>query len=91
MQKKAKGLLDRDTYKEATADTVFLSQVQNAPACMIYVVKPAVNDDGTRFVKRKFRLVICGNFLNPYGKTSTANLDIFVLRAVVTVGMTNGW
>eukprot|EP00971_Amphidinium_carterae_P103434 2047810-Amphidinium_carterae.1 len=37
-----------------------------------------------RFVKRKSRLVICGNFLNPYGETSTANLDVSVLRAVVT-------
>eukprot|EP00971_Amphidinium_carterae_P155896 3090740-Amphidinium_carterae.1 len=58
---------------------------------MVYVVKPAVNEDGTRFVKRKSRLVICGNFLNPYAETSTANLDISVLRAMVTVGLTNGW
>eukprot|EP00971_Amphidinium_carterae_P331692 6465423-Amphidinium_carterae.1 len=91
MNKELKGLLDRDTYEEVTADSVPLSQVQNAPARMVYVVKPAVKDDGTRFVKRKSRLVICGNFLNPYGETSTANLDISVLRAVVTVGMTNGW
>eukprot|EP00971_Amphidinium_carterae_P290735 5773205-Amphidinium_carterae.1 len=35
--------------------------------------------------------VAIANFLNPYGETSTANLDISVLRAVVTVGMTNGW
>eukprot|EP00971_Amphidinium_carterae_P350334 6491492-Amphidinium_carterae.2 len=27
------------------------------------------------------------NFLNPYGETSTANLDVSVLRAVVAVGM----
>eukprot|EP00971_Amphidinium_carterae_P321333 6386738-Amphidinium_carterae.1 len=90
-KEKLKGLLDRDTYEEVTADTVPLIQVQNAPARMVYVVKPAVNDDGTRFVKRKSRLVICGNFLNPHGETSTANLDISALRAVVTVGMTNGW
>eukprot|EP00971_Amphidinium_carterae_P090247 1786655-Amphidinium_carterae.1 len=91
MKKELKGLLDRDTYEEVAADKVPLAQVQNAPALMVYVVKPAVNDDGTMFVKRKSRLVICGNFLNPYRETSTANLDISVLRAFVTVGMTNGW
>eukprot|EP00971_Amphidinium_carterae_P148803 2950237-Amphidinium_carterae.1 len=58
---------------------------------MVYVVKPAIADDGTRFVKRKSRLVICGNFLNPYGETSTANLDIFVLRTLILVGLTNKW
>eukprot|EP00971_Amphidinium_carterae_P247501 4914454-Amphidinium_carterae.1 len=47
MKKELKGLLDRDTYEEVTADAVPLSQVQNAPAPMVYVVKPAVNDDGT--------------------------------------------
>eukprot|EP00971_Amphidinium_carterae_P022264 439072-Amphidinium_carterae.1 len=58
---------------------------------MVYVVKPAVKEDGSRYVNRKSRLVICGNFLQPYGETSTANLDVSVLRAVITVGMTNGW
>eukprot|EP00971_Amphidinium_carterae_P313191 6224328-Amphidinium_carterae.1 len=58
---------------------------------MVYVVKPAVKEDGSRYVKRKSRLVICGNFLQPYGETSTANLDVSVLHAVITVGMTNGW
>eukprot|EP00971_Amphidinium_carterae_P105704 2093262-Amphidinium_carterae.1 len=60
-------------------------------ARMVCVVKPAVRDDGSRFVKRKSRLLICGNFLNPYGETFTANLDVSVLRGVVTVGMNNGW
>eukprot|EP00971_Amphidinium_carterae_P062133 1229958-Amphidinium_carterae.1 len=76
MGKELKGLVDRKTYDEVSASEVSLSQVQNAPARMVYVVKPAIADDGTRFVKRKSRLVICGNFLNPYGETSTANLDI---------------
>eukprot|EP00971_Amphidinium_carterae_P319771 6355861-Amphidinium_carterae.1 len=58
---------------------------------MVYVVKPALKEDGSRYVKRKSRLVICGNFLKPYGETSTANLDVSVLRAVITVGMTYEW
>eukprot|EP00971_Amphidinium_carterae_P348216 6490385-Amphidinium_carterae.1 len=65
MRKDLKGLMDRDTYEEVPSDKVPVSQVQNAPARMVYVVKPAVNDDGS---------------------SSTANL-----RAVVTVGMNNGW
>eukprot|EP00971_Amphidinium_carterae_P052334 1030140-Amphidinium_carterae.2 len=74
MGKELKGLIDRETYDEVLSSDVSLSQVQNAPARMVYVVQPAIADDGTRFAKRKSRLVICGNFLNPYGKTSTANL-----------------
>eukprot|EP00971_Amphidinium_carterae_P301569 5991524-Amphidinium_carterae.2 len=89
MRKELKGLMDRDTYEEVPSEQVPMSQVQNSPGRMVYVVKPAVNDDGSRFVKRKSRLVICGNFLNPYGETSTANLDVSVLRVVVTVGMNN--
>eukprot|EP00971_Amphidinium_carterae_P283507 5627934-Amphidinium_carterae.1 len=91
MQKELKGLMDRDTYEEVPSNKVPTSQVQNAPARMVYVVKPAVRDDGSSFVKRKSRLVICGNFLHPYGETSTANLDVSVLRAVVTVGKNSGW
>eukprot|EP00971_Amphidinium_carterae_P053102 1045907-Amphidinium_carterae.1 len=91
INKELKGLLDRDTYEEVPASNVPLSQVQNAPARMVYVVKPVLQKDGCRYVKRKSRLVICGNFIQPYGETSTANLDVSVLRAVVTVGSTNGW
>eukprot|EP00971_Amphidinium_carterae_P273912 5436297-Amphidinium_carterae.1 len=95
MGKELKGLVDRKTYDEVSASDVPLSQVQNrwqnAPARMVYVVKPAIADDGTRFVKRKSRLVICGNFLTPYGETSTANLDISVLRTLISVGLTNKW
>eukprot|EP00971_Amphidinium_carterae_P143526 2843650-Amphidinium_carterae.1 len=91
MSKELKGLVDRETYNEVSADKVPLSQVQNAPARMVYVVKPAIGEDGTRFVKWKSRLVICGNFLNPYGETSTANLDISVLRSLLSVGLTNQW
>eukprot|EP00971_Amphidinium_carterae_P350566 6491623-Amphidinium_carterae.1 len=91
MQKELRGLMDRDTYEEVPLENVPMSQVQNAPARMVYVVKPAVREDGSRFVKRKSRLVICGNFLPSYGETSTANLDVSVLRAVVTAGMNNGW
>eukprot|EP00971_Amphidinium_carterae_P245526 4875830-Amphidinium_carterae.2 len=91
MGKELKGLVDRETYDEVSSTEVPLSQVQNAPARMVYVVKPAIADDGTRFVKRKWRLVNCGNFLNPYGETSTANLDISVLRTLISVGLTNKW
>eukprot|EP00971_Amphidinium_carterae_P224889 4461467-Amphidinium_carterae.1 len=66
-------------------------QVQSASARMVYKVRPALKKDGLRHVKRKSRLVICGNCLKPYGKTFTANLDVLVLRAVITVGMTYGW
>eukprot|EP00971_Amphidinium_carterae_P218655 4340043-Amphidinium_carterae.1 len=47
MNKELKGLMDRETYEEVSADMVPLSQVQNAPARMVYVVKPALNEDGT--------------------------------------------
>eukprot|EP00971_Amphidinium_carterae_P272333 5404640-Amphidinium_carterae.1 len=90
-EQRVKGLVDRETYNEVSAEKVPLSQVQNAPARMVCVVKPAVAEDGTRFVKRKSRLVICGNFLNPCGETSTANLDISVLRSLVSVGLSNHW
>eukprot|EP00971_Amphidinium_carterae_P268031 5317654-Amphidinium_carterae.1 len=56
MGKELKGLVDRETYDEVSSSNVPLSQVQNAPARMVYVVKPAIADDGTRFVKRKSRL-----------------------------------
>eukprot|EP00971_Amphidinium_carterae_P208115 4129437-Amphidinium_carterae.1 len=45
MSKELKGLLDRETYNEVSADKVPLSQVQNAPARMVYVVKPAIGED----------------------------------------------
>eukprot|EP00971_Amphidinium_carterae_P317915 6319816-Amphidinium_carterae.1 len=91
MGKELKGLVDRETYDEVSSRSVPLSQVQNAPARMVYVVKPAMANDGTRYVKRKSILVICGNFPNPYGETSTANLDISVLRTLISVGLTNRW
>eukprot|EP00971_Amphidinium_carterae_P057592 1138995-Amphidinium_carterae.1 len=47
MQKELKGLMDRETYEEVPSETVPIGQVQNAPARMVYVVKPAVRDDGT--------------------------------------------
>eukprot|EP00971_Amphidinium_carterae_P350134 6491400-Amphidinium_carterae.1 len=52
MGKELKGLVDRETCDEVSSSDVPLSQVQNAPARMVYVVKPAIADDGTRFVKR---------------------------------------
>eukprot|EP00971_Amphidinium_carterae_P172186 3413914-Amphidinium_carterae.1 len=76
MSKELQGLVARDTYEEVSAASVPLDQVQSAPARMVYVVKPALKEDGSRYVKRKSRLVICGNFLKPYGETSTANLDV---------------
>eukprot|EP00971_Amphidinium_carterae_P271465 5386572-Amphidinium_carterae.1 len=87
--KAVRGTVDkkREKWKESMSKelqglvAVPLSQVQNAPARMVYVVKPATKEDGSRHVKRKSRLVICGNFLQPYGETSTANLDVSVLRA----------
>eukprot|EP00971_Amphidinium_carterae_P243801 4841875-Amphidinium_carterae.3 len=47
MGKELKGLLDWKTYDKASSAEVSLSQVQNAPARMVYVVKPAIAEDGT--------------------------------------------
>eukprot|EP00971_Amphidinium_carterae_P105243 2084047-Amphidinium_carterae.1 len=63
MSKELKGLIDHDTYNEVSADTVPLAQVQNAPARMVYVVKPGMAEDGTIFVERKSSL---GLSLSPY-------------------------
>eukprot|EP00971_Amphidinium_carterae_P292372 5803827-Amphidinium_carterae.1 len=68
MSKKLQGLVDRNTYEEVPSASVPSDQVQSAPARMVYVVKPALKKDGSRYVKRKLRLVICGNFLKPYVK-----------------------
>eukprot|EP00971_Amphidinium_carterae_P286552 5689047-Amphidinium_carterae.1 len=76
--KAVRGTVDKERKK--------WKEVENAPARMVYVVKPAVKEDG-----KKVEASYTCNFLQPYGKTFTANLDVSVLRAVVTVGMTYGW
>ena len=78
IKKEIDGLLDRDTFVEIDESSVDTSRIQSAPARMVFVIKPGLNDDQTRFVKRKSRIVICGNYLQQFGETSTANLDIAV-------------
>ena len=91
MKKEIQGLLDRETYTEVKESSVNSERIQQAPARMVYVIKPSVDDKGVRTLKRKSRLVICGNFLMPYGETSTANLDVAVFRSAVAVGLTKDW
>eukprot|EP00971_Amphidinium_carterae_P348454 6490498-Amphidinium_carterae.1 len=63
------------------------SDAEIFPVRCVFTIKP--KSDGS--VKRRSRIVLCGNFITPFSSGSTSNLDSTAFRVVLAVTLFRGW
>jgi len=82
-------LLNTGTLRPTTPEEVLEEGKKGsavAPSKMVFVIKPGKHAET---VKHTSRLVVCGNFLPQVAMTSTQNLDVTAMRAMISWGFTN--
>ena len=89
MRKELTSTNDNRVYESLTSNQLGGKKYDIVPARMVFVLKPDPESPGG--LKRKSRLVVCGNFLSRYAEYDVGNLDAGCMRLLLAETNRRGW